>query len=40
MSSGAADSRTDPWVDAVRVAHSSNTQSTASGSAAHLEGNE
>ncbi|MCW2863339.1 MAG: hypothetical protein JWP48_5047 [Actinoallomurus sp.] len=38
MSSGAADSRTDPRVDALRVAHSSNTPVDASGSVAIWKG--
>jgi hypothetical protein len=40
MSRGAADSRTDPRVDAVRVAHSSNTQVDRVRVRGHLEGNE
>jgi hypothetical protein len=38
MSSGAADSRTDPRVDALRVAHSSNTPVDCVRVRGHLEG--
>lgn len=40
MSSGVANSRTDPRVDVVRVAHSSNTQVDRVRVRGQLEGNE